>query len=152
MERENCRTRAAPFDSRSKRHFPSPFWLKNDPSRSGRPGKRARNNMKSLCPPFDGLAPTSRNHTVAKRNRLRLSAVDRRAQGIKLGASLLQDAVNRAVAVSRNASVRALLVHALHDRAKQFYAHAASDDADAEIVRSKNRTGKPVTRFPENSC
>lgn len=50
-------------------------------------------------------------------------AVDRRAQGVKLGASLLQDAVNRAVAVSRNAGVRALLVHTLHDHAKQFYAH-----------------------------
>ena len=50
-------------------------------------------------------------------------AVDHRAQGIKLGAALLQDAVNRAVAVSHNAGVRALLVHALHDRAKQFYEH-----------------------------
>ncbi|WP_296531343.1 GNAT family N-acetyltransferase [Rhodoferax sp.] len=50
-------------------------------------------------------------------------AVDHRAQGIKLGASLLQDAVGRAVSVSQNASVRALLVHALHDRAKDFYAH-----------------------------
>ena len=50
-------------------------------------------------------------------------AVDQRAQVIKLGASLLQDAVNRAVAVSQNAGVRALLVHALHDRAKQFYEH-----------------------------
>ena len=50
-------------------------------------------------------------------------AVDQRAQGIKLGASLLQDAVNRAVAVSQNVGVRALLVHALHDRAKQFYEH-----------------------------
>lgn len=48
-------------------------------------------------------------------------AVDRRAQGMKLGASLLQDAVNRAVAVSQNAGVRALLVHALHDRARLFY-------------------------------
>lgn len=48
-------------------------------------------------------------------------AVDHRAQGIKLGAALLQDAVNRAVAVSQNAGVRALLVHALHDRARQFY-------------------------------
>src|ERR1039457_5942845 len=48
-------------------------------------------------------------------------AVDQRAQGIKLGASLLQDAVNRAVAISQNAGVRALLVHAIHDRAKQFY-------------------------------
>lgn len=50
-------------------------------------------------------------------------AVDRRAQGIKLGASLLQDAVTRAVAVSHNAGVRALLVHAIHDRARQFYEH-----------------------------
>ena len=44
-------------------------------------------------------------------------------QGIKLGASLLQDAVNRAVSVSQNAGVRAMLVHALHDRAKAFYEH-----------------------------
>ena len=50
-------------------------------------------------------------------------AVDHRAHGIKLGASLLQDAGNRVVAVSHNAGVRALLAHALHDRAKQFYQH-----------------------------
>lgn len=50
-------------------------------------------------------------------------AIDRRAQGLELGAALLQDAVNRAVAVSQNAGVRALLVHALHDRAKRFYEH-----------------------------
>jgi GNAT superfamily N-acetyltransferase len=50
-------------------------------------------------------------------------AVDRRAQGLHLGAALLQDAVNRAVAVSQNAGVRALLVHALHEKARQFYEH-----------------------------
>ena len=50
-------------------------------------------------------------------------AVDRRAQWIKLGASLLQDAVKRAVIVAQNAGVRALLVHALHDQAREFYAH-----------------------------
>jgi GNAT superfamily N-acetyltransferase len=50
-------------------------------------------------------------------------AVDQRAQGIKLGAALLQDAVNRAVAVSHNAGVRALLVHAIDEHAKQFYEH-----------------------------
>ena len=50
-------------------------------------------------------------------------AVDQRAQGVKLGAALLQDAVNRSVAVSQNAGVRALLVHALHERAKFFYEH-----------------------------
>lgn len=50
-------------------------------------------------------------------------AVDHRTQGVKLGAALLQDAVSRAVIVSQIAGVRALLVHALHDRAKQFYEH-----------------------------
>lgn len=48
-------------------------------------------------------------------------AVDRRAQGIHLGSALLKDAVNRAITVSQNAGVRALLVHALNERAKQFY-------------------------------
>lgn len=48
-------------------------------------------------------------------------AVDRSAQGIHLGSALLQDAVKRAAAVADNAGVRALLVHALHDRAKAFY-------------------------------
>jgi len=50
-------------------------------------------------------------------------AVDQRTQGRKLGAALLQDAVLRSIAVSENAGVRALLVHALHERAKRFYEH-----------------------------
>jgi len=50
-------------------------------------------------------------------------AVDRRGQGQHLGAALLQDAVHRAVAVSRHAGVRALFVHALHEKARQFYEH-----------------------------
>lgn len=48
-------------------------------------------------------------------------AVDRRAQGARLGGSLLQDAVNRALNVAQNAGVRALLVHALNEPAKRFY-------------------------------
>src|SRR6218665_3179912 len=56
-------------------------------------------------------------------------AVVHRARGIKLGASLLQDAVGRAVSVSQNAGVRALLVHALHDRAKQFYEHYGFEES-----------------------
>ncbi len=50
-------------------------------------------------------------------------AVDVRAQGIQLGAALLQDAVSRVQSVAENAGVRALLVHALNNRAKQFYEH-----------------------------
>jgi len=48
-------------------------------------------------------------------------AVDLRAQGMQLGAGLLRDAVERSLAVAQNAGVRALLVHALHEPAKQFY-------------------------------
>lgn len=50
-------------------------------------------------------------------------AVDLRTQGIKLGASLLQDAVLRVHSIAENTGVRALLVHALHKPAKQFYEH-----------------------------
>jgi GNAT superfamily N-acetyltransferase len=48
-------------------------------------------------------------------------AVDERSQGHKLGPALLRDAIKRAIAVSGNAGVRAVLVHALHERAKCFY-------------------------------
>lgn len=50
-------------------------------------------------------------------------AVDRGAQGMHLGAALLQDAVKRAVGVAEHAGVRALLVHALDEKAKRFYEH-----------------------------
>lgn len=72
-------------------------------------------------------------------------AVDQRAQGIKLGASLLQDAVNRAVVVSHNAGVRALLVHALHERAKQFYAHYGFQVSPAHPMTLMLRLGSKVT-------
>ncbi len=50
-------------------------------------------------------------------------AVDQRAQDMHLGAALLQDALKRAVTVVPHSGVRALLVHTLNDRAKQFYTH-----------------------------
>lgn len=50
-------------------------------------------------------------------------AVDQRAQGMHLGAALLQDAVGRARTVAQHAGVRAVLVHALNDHARQFYEH-----------------------------
>lgn len=50
-------------------------------------------------------------------------AVDARAQGTKLGAALLKDALERCLRVSQNTGVRAILVHALNDRARQFYEH-----------------------------
>ncbi len=59
-------------------------------------------------------------------------AVDHRAKGIKLGGALLQDAVNRALVVSQNTGVRALLVHCLHERAKSFYEHYGFQTSPAD--------------------
>lgn len=72
-------------------------------------------------------------------------AAEQQAQGIKLGAALLQDAVNRAVAVSQNAGVRALLVHALHERAKHFYEHYGfqSSPLDAMVLMLRLNVSKP---------
>ena len=50
-------------------------------------------------------------------------AVDQRLQGQQVGGALLKDALQRAVSVAQNIGVRALLVHVLNDRARQFYAH-----------------------------
>jgi hypothetical protein len=66
---------------------------------------------------------------------------------VGFGAFGQQVAVARAVSISQHAGVRALLVHTLHDHAKQFYAHygfqessAASDDADAALERYRGLT------------
>ena len=47
-------------------------------------------------------------------------AVDRSCQGQQLGSALLKDAFLRTVSVSENVGIRALLVHAINDAAKQF--------------------------------
>lgn len=48
-------------------------------------------------------------------------AVDKRLQGQHFGAALLKDALLRAKSVSAQIGVRALLVHALNQQAKDFY-------------------------------
>lgn len=48
-------------------------------------------------------------------------AVDRSCQGRHLGSALLKDAFLRTVCVSENVGIRALLVHAINEGAKQFY-------------------------------
>lgn len=50
-------------------------------------------------------------------------AVDRREQGLGLGKHLLRDAIERCVQAADIVGVRAMLVHALHDNARAFYAH-----------------------------
>ena len=72
-------------------------------------------------------------------------AVDNQAQGIKLGGSLLQDAIKRAVNVAQNTGVRALLVHALHERAKLFYEHYGLQAATADplVLMLRLRHARP---------
>lgn len=50
-------------------------------------------------------------------------AVDLKWQQSGIGPGLLKDAVMRAVSVSQQVGVRALLVHALDEKAKGFYTH-----------------------------
>ncbi|MEW5773455.1 MAG: GNAT family N-acetyltransferase [Thermodesulfobacteriota bacterium] len=51
-------------------------------------------------------------------------AVDLGFQGRGLGRALLRDAVLRTLQAAHIAGIRALLVHALHERAARFYARA----------------------------
>ncbi len=48
-------------------------------------------------------------------------AVDSRMQGQYLGSALLKDALLRTLRVSREAGIRAVLVHAISDEAARFY-------------------------------
>ncbi len=48
-------------------------------------------------------------------------AIDRKEQNRGLGAHLLRDAITRTVQAASVVGVRALLVHALHEQARQFY-------------------------------
>lgn len=48
-------------------------------------------------------------------------AVDQSAQGQALGPALLRDAILRTVQAAEIAGIRAILVHAISERAKRFY-------------------------------
>ncbi|MFC7409469.1 GNAT family N-acetyltransferase [Hydrogenophaga atypica] len=71
-------------------------------------------------------------------------AIATQAQGHRLGASLLQDAVLRAVTVSENTGVRALLVHALNNNAKTFYEHYGFQPSPIDTMTLMLRLHRPV--------
>lgn len=48
-------------------------------------------------------------------------AVDRRAQGLRLGSGLIKDAAKRVLQASAIVGVRGIVVHAISERAKKFY-------------------------------
>ena len=51
-------------------------------------------------------------------------AIDRRWQGKGLGKALLKDAILRTLQAAEIAGIRAILVHALHEKAALFYSNA----------------------------
>jgi GNAT superfamily N-acetyltransferase len=53
-------------------------------------------------------------------------------QGRGLGAGLLKDAIVRTMRLAEEMGIRALLAHALHDRAKQFYLHCGFVESPIE--------------------
>jgi GNAT superfamily N-acetyltransferase len=59
-------------------------------------------------------------------------AVDRKEQGNGVGADLLRDAITHTVQAAEHIGVRAMLVHALHDDARQFYLHHGFDSSPTD--------------------
>jgi GNAT superfamily N-acetyltransferase len=66
------------------------------------------------------LAKGAARHSIPVALLARL-AVDKTAQGRRLGQSLLLDAIRRVLTVSESVGIRALLVHAKNDRVSDFY-------------------------------
>jgi GNAT superfamily N-acetyltransferase len=70
-------------------------------------------------------------------------AVDRGVQGKHLGGALLKDAFLRTLAIAENAGVRALLVHAVHQRAKAFCLHYGFEQSPVDPMTLMLRLPKP---------
>ena len=61
-------------------------------------------------------------------------AVDVDFQRHRLGAALLKDAMLRTLAVSHEVGIRAMLVHAISDEAKQFYRHYGFQESPIDAM------------------
>ena len=107
------------------------YALKNQQNQASRTFVVCNQNNEVMG--FYALAAGSVTHTLVSRGLrqnmpdpipvviLGRLAVDKRAQGQHLGASLLKDAVLRTKATAEQVAIKALLVHALNQSAKNFY-------------------------------
>jgi GNAT superfamily N-acetyltransferase len=59
-------------------------------------------------------------------------AVDKTVQGRGIGAFLLKDAMSRALAVSEQAGMRLMLVHAVNDDARSFYEYFGFEQSPSD--------------------
>ena len=79
----------------------------------------------------DRLAKGLARHPVPVMILARL-AVGLNWQGKALGAGLLKDALLRTLQAADIAGIRAILVHAKHDKARSFYAHLGFDPSPSD--------------------
>jgi GNAT superfamily N-acetyltransferase len=81
-------------------------------------------------------------------------AVDRSVQGYGLGAWLVKDAMRRALTVSKEMGIRAMLVRALDDNARSFYARCGfepspTDPHNLQIVIKDIRAALSASSAPQ---
>ena len=75
-------------------------------------------------------------------------AVDTNWQGKHIGTGMLKDAIQRTIIVAEQAGIRALLVHALSDKAKNFYQHCGFHGSltnDMTLMITLDEARKSVT-------
>ena len=64
--------------------------------------------------------------------------------GKGLGADLLQDAILRTLRLAEEVGIRALVVHALHDRASAFYRHHGFSESGIDPLILMLRIRRPI--------
>jgi len=76
-------------------------------------------------------------------------AVDVSCQGKHIGTGMLKDAIQRTIIVAEQAGIRALLVHALSEKAKNFYLHCGFHESvtnDMTLMITLGEASKSVSR------
>lgn len=73
-------------------------------------------------------------------------AVDRSCHGQGWGSALLKDAILRTINVAENVGIRALLVHALHEKARAFYLHHGFSESPISTTTLMLRLPPPSSR------
>ena len=73
-------------------------------------------------------------------------AIDRSCHEQGLGLALLKDAILRTINVAENVGIRALLVHALHDKAREFFLHHGFSESPISATTLLLRLPTPPSR------
>jgi GNAT superfamily N-acetyltransferase len=76
-------------------------------------------------------------------------AVDRRMQGRGVGRALLRDAILRTLEAAQIAGIRAILVHALSDKAREFYENSGfqASPIDSQMLMLRLADARAIAGF-----